>query len=340
MTKSDGNAVYISSNTGTYATGAAFPGTGTTGVTASTPNAPFTTAQFSGGNPIQARLVGCCVYLWYLGSELNLQGEYVGLSDPDNQDVGSRSGAVVLADPTSIRVPITSQRKTLVLSWLPTNPNDLDFNDQTANDSASIGCYFNGTTSTSGVVGFEVHALVEYIGGSAPYRTYSSSDPNGFAAVMMAAEAQGASVYESATKAARQMVTGAAQALIDLSGPAANMLTKYASGKAMSYLAGALLPGAGGALVGAAYGQGQITVDIDGDMPSAEPSDKHDEGRRRNAQDASLSTERTPVAYDLRYTKGGRQYNVRYETSDPAAAQAEADRLGGEIIAVSTPING
>lgn len=235
MCKYDQNAVYYSGNTGTYALGGTVLSTGTTGAVAATPNSMYATASFSGVAPIQARLVGCALYAWYVGTNNNLQGEFTGLSDPDNLDTQARAQSVLFGDDTVLRVPISEKRRAVVLSWFPSAPADYDFSDQTYNDNASICLLFNGTNSTA-CVSFEVYAIWEFIGNNAATRTLSASDPNGFAAVLTAGEAQGTSVYEDAKASVKQLLSSARQTLSDMSGPAASLLGKFVGSAAHSYM--------------------------------------------------------------------------------------------------------
>lgn len=188
------------------------------GVFRASTNAPFTSAQIGTTALLaQFRIVALGVRTWYTGTELNLSGEMVALRQPDNVSLLGTTYTQMLSFPAARRVAITSERLTIDTTWIPTKPRDLEFQDLTINDDYCLGIVVNGVASSASAFGFEVFGICEYIGSNVPSRTLSPADPEGFAAVLTAAQQTGDTWYGDAREAARSLLSNAASALAGMS---------------------------------------------------------------------------------------------------------------------------
>lgn len=225
----------ISFSTSAYA-GAGFPTTFVeTGVTSAATNAPFANASFGETTlGTQYRLVSAGVRVWYQDTELNLSGEMLAVRQPDNQTLAGLSYAQVQGFPGTRRVRVGSDRAPLDCTWVPVKPSELEYNG-TFTNLPSMGILFS---SVNGVkFGYEVYAIVEYIGYSVPNKTPSHADPAGFAAVLTAAQTNGDSWYGDARDAAQNLLSKASSGLANLSNSnLGRHVVNYASNWALNRL--------------------------------------------------------------------------------------------------------
>lgn len=188
------------------------------GVQVLSSNAPYNVAAI-GDTPlgVQYRMVSIGVRTWYIGSELNLQGEMYGFRQPDNVSLLGLSNTTLLAFPSTRRVVVTSERAPLDVTWIPTKPAELEFWGTVAG-SYSLGITLTGPAASTNIFGFEVFGIAEYIGSTVPQRTPSHADPAGFAAILTTAQRNGDTWYGDARAAASNLLSQAGGALRELSG--------------------------------------------------------------------------------------------------------------------------
>jgi hypothetical protein len=260
---SDSGSVLVST---TAYTGTGFPTTsGDVGVTTLNGNAPVNNTNLaSTAFGTQCRVVAVGLRAWYTGSELDLQGEMYALRQPDNESLLTITSAQALQFPTARRVAITSARAPFELTWIPVKPKETEFISDSDFGGYSMGIIVTGKASTAGWVAIEVFSILEYIGGTVPNRSPSHADPQGFAAVLTAAQQNGDSWYGSAKTFAKSLVGAAASGLQYLSGSpkfmkAAGMGARMALGYATGYPM-ALLPSLNG---GPSPDEGPTITDID-----------------------------------------------------------------------------
>lgn len=196
-----------------------FPGTSLdTGVIQANTNSLFTTAQIG---PVVGRAkfrqVSCGVRVWYIGSELNLQGEMYGVREPDNNSLLGLSAATLLNYPSSRRVVVTSLRAPLEIIWIPVQPVELTFQTSTTNGAYSLGIVVTGPAASAGIFAYEVFSILEYVGSNVPMRTSSHADPVGFSSVLNAVQDTGDTWYGRARDFAKETVKVAASGLSALS---------------------------------------------------------------------------------------------------------------------------
>jgi len=228
---SDGLAIAFSGST--YAS-AGLPTTfAETGVTNVATNAPFAVASFGETTlGTQYRLVSCGVRVWYQDTELNLGGEMLGIRQPDNQTVAGLTYTQVQGFTGTRRVRVASDRAPLDVTWVPVKPSELEYNG-TFTNLPSMAVLFSATNGVK--FGYEVYAIVEYIGYSVPNKTPSHADPAGFAAVLTAAQTDGDSWYGDARDAANSLLSKASQVAAGLTGSRiGNHVLKYAEQWAMN----------------------------------------------------------------------------------------------------------
>jgi hypothetical protein len=257
----DGSGVCKSETT--YAQSGFPVSSGDVGVTIVNPNAPYSTAQISETNTgIQFRIVSVGARVWYVGSELNLQGEYFALRHPDNESLLSITSSLVLGFPSARRAVITNGRAPIDVTWIPMKPKDLEFNGTLTPGLSSLGILGTGPNGSANIFAYEVYGIVEYIGYGVPARTPSSADPAGFAAVLTAAQSEGDTWYGSARDAAASLLSHAKSAVTGLSGSSTGRaIMRVGAGMALNaFLPG--LPAVGQTLPSA----GTVTIE-DADTP-------------------------------------------------------------------------
>lgn len=234
---SDGGGV--SKSTITYA-GAGFPGTYSgAGITQANSNAPYPQASIGEAAKLaQFRQVALGIRVWYVGSELSIQGEMVALRQPDNESVLGLTMDETLAFPSSRRVAISSARAPLDVRWTPMKPKELEFQGVVDNNFC-LGILATGPNASANIFSYEVYAIGEYIGYNVPNRSPSHADPAGFAAVLTAVQNQGDSWYGDVRDSVGSLISAAWNGLKDLSGSPGGRALINATGRAgMSYLLG------------------------------------------------------------------------------------------------------
>lgn len=238
------NTLSVLSSITTYA-GAGFPSTfPLLGVVSADTNSPYASASINTlALGIQFRVVACGVRVWYIGTEIDIQGEMFGFRHPDNETISGLSVAQVLSFSNTRRVAVDNQRRTLDVTWIPMKPQDLEFIGSFASSVFSIGIALTGAASKTNQFAYEVYGICEYVGANVPNRTPSSADPAGFAAALEAAQSTGDTWYGNARDATASLLKTAYQIAGNLSGShvvraAANYGMRMAVGAATGYLSG------------------------------------------------------------------------------------------------------
>jgi hypothetical protein len=202
-----------------------------TGMVNATSNSPFTTVQY--GNTatlLKSRLVGVMLKAWYLGTEMDMSGQMIAFRQPDNADVTNSTVNSLLSNNGAKRVPITSARKEVSVHWVPTDPADTEYNNGTT-QLPPMCIAFTGVASKEWVA-WEMWAQFEVIGQNAPSKTLSHADPEGFSAVLTAANQIGDSLYGSAKEAIGHLLSAATTELGRMSGHVIRGATQAAIGAA------------------------------------------------------------------------------------------------------------
>jgi hypothetical protein len=235
MCKNDATGVYDCSNNSTF-NGTMIASGVETGVNARVSNAPFAAASISSAGT-QARVVAAGLYVWFQGADVDCQGEIMGYSHTDNEAVTGYSQANLLAQPTARRAVFSKDRKEMLLVWLPTRPSDVDYTDLSG-ATFSMGVLYNGAVGKAGWVGYDAFVICEYAGGNTPSRTMSMADPEGFSAVLTAAEARGTTALEAqgSAQASKGLVASAKDYLSQMSGPIADFAGRAIGSAAKTYM--------------------------------------------------------------------------------------------------------
>jgi hypothetical protein len=244
-------AFMVNDETSVFFSGSTYTGTGfpaavnTTGTSNASSNSPFSAADL-GENPASAqfRIVSVGVRTWYIGTELNLSGQMIGLRQPDNDSVLGLLVADVLGFDSARRVTTTSERVPLEVMWIPTQPRDLEYTSEVDTSFPCMGVLASGVAQS--FYAFEVYATAEFIGRNVTGKSPSHADPSGFAAVLTAAQSAGDSWVGSARDAGLALVRSAAEGLSELSGPA----LRYAGKAAVHYGVQAVAAGLGIPVIG------------------------------------------------------------------------------------------
>ena len=219
----------------TYA-GAGFPATsGTVGNVVANTNAPYAQASIAEtAYGTQYRVVSAGIRVWYQDTELNLSGEMLGVRQPDNQTLVNAPYDTIQGFPGTRRVANDSERNPLSVTWLPVKPSELEYSGAPLAGAESLGIMFTGVNGVR--YGYDVYAIVEYIGYFVNTKTMSHADPAGFAAVLTAVQSEGDTWYGNARDAALHFLKTAAVAAQELTGSkigrlAMNMAGNWAMGR-------------------------------------------------------------------------------------------------------------
>lgn len=213
----------VSDLTFVYQTGSTYAGStltlAATGVSGASTNSPHNAANMTGAIPLlQARLVSAGLKLYPTMAEVDLNGTYVMLRNPDNQTLDTMNTSAMLAYETASRLPVDSSRRPACVLFNPVNPDELDYGSYTPHSGRyCMGILVSGTASKT--FAWEASAVFEEIGSYAHGETPSHADPEGFAAVLNASSDAGSVGYGDALyKTAGQFVSAASQELKTLSG--------------------------------------------------------------------------------------------------------------------------
>lgn len=236
---SDGSAVVYSLNTYTLTT---TPVTyAEIGVTAAAANAPFTTSSYgTAPNLLQGRVVGSMLRVWYIGTELNVSGETYAVRQPDNLNMsGGFSGGQIMGFPGALRSPVTSQRKSVEVFYLPVQAADVQYGVPSPNDPRNI------TIMVAGVPGelfaYEFYAMHEIIGSNVPSVSRTAGDPVGLTAAIESAESSNSTYLGSAASLAKSLIKNAGEALTwmsDATGVSVNDAARGSARLGAKYLMG------------------------------------------------------------------------------------------------------
>jgi hypothetical protein len=211
-------AVIYSAVPGTFA-GDTFAVSGTAGTATSTVSTPYALVSFGAGNTlIRYRLVGCALKAYYSNTEMNLSGLLIGVRHPDNAALAGLTNAQVTAIPGVKLVAIDSKRVPMHVHWIPTDPTDVEYSGTVGTNLPSQGILFSGIASTSNWITWEVWGIFEAVGMSVMSRTMSHADPEGFSAVLTAAQSMGDTAYSGLRHTAAALVNAATSELWRMSG--------------------------------------------------------------------------------------------------------------------------
>jgi hypothetical protein len=241
-----------------YQTGSTYAGTtlttAATGVTTASSNSPHNNSNFGNGY-LQYRIVSAGLRVYPTMAEIDLNGVYAMLRNPDNQTLNTFDQTNILAYEAASRLPIDSSRRPVCVLFAPVNPEELDYGVQTPHTSkACMGIMVTGTASKT--FAWEAAVVVEEVGSYAHGETPSHADPDGFAAVLNAANDAGSvgfgdSLYKSGVAFA-QAAAGQLAGLTSVVGAAAGryVASSVARTLAGSYSRGTM--GSGGPSIAAA----------------------------------------------------------------------------------------
>lgn len=237
----DGSPVFYT--TSAYA-GTSFATSVTAGVAIGNMNGPYAVADYAGGvagNLLKRfRLVGCALKVWYAGTEMNLSGEMIAVRHPDNVALAGLTNTQILAIPGSSRYPVTSLREMVHVHWIPVDPVDVEYSGVLAGSAPSMGILFTGVSGSQ--FNYEVWTIYEVIGLNVASRTASHADPEGFSAVLTAAQSIGDTSWTSIKSAAGNLVSMASAELSRMSGH----VVRGAMHAGAAYLMGGMGRGASG----------------------------------------------------------------------------------------------
>jgi len=152
-------------------------------------NSDYVSGQF-GINDIQFKVVACGLRIRYTGTNLNMGGTIVALSDPSHNSLQGRNYGQFQAE-------VTSKQFSFGRSWInilykPVLTQELDnhFSAGLVTPAPTDPTFFMGAFVNSAVPGqpfeFEYYAVYEFEGANVRGQTPSHADPSGFAAIQVA----------------------------------------------------------------------------------------------------------------------------------------------------------
>jgi hypothetical protein len=187
MVASDGTDTLLTTSSAyTAATVPTGPGTG---VVSSTSNSAYTNSQF-GSTGAKWRLVACDLAVQCIGAEVDLNGQFYLLHEPDNGDLGGKTSAALANYVNSRIVAVDSRRQWVGVSWYPANNSIDDTQFSTTAPSSttdkSLAILFEGDSSKSLSFAVQAHAIYECIGPNVTNTSRTHVDPEGAAAAQSA----------------------------------------------------------------------------------------------------------------------------------------------------------